>query len=88
MNAKNFNVAGFKYPCYKTNKMQQVIINLSQKINDVIGLPAHANSGYRCEAHNKAVGGGIKNSYHSLGLVANLSCASGVLILFLAVRPR
>lgn len=37
-----------------------------QLFRDAVGVPVVINSGYRSEAHNKAVGG-AKNSQHRLG---------------------
>ena len=65
--------------------MQQVIINLCQKIRDSVGVPIRVNSGYRCPFHNKRVGG-VANSYHVQGLAADLSCSIGAESLFAAIR--
>jgi hypothetical protein len=39
-----------------------------------LGMPITVNSGYRCPAHNKAVGG-VKNSQHLKGEAADITCA-------------
>lgn len=41
-----------------------------QELRDLVGA-IKINSGYRCEAHNKAVGG-AKNSQHLLGLASDI----------------
>lgn len=41
----------------------------------IINKPFIINSGYRCEALNKAVGG-QKNSYHLKGMAADISCSN------------
>ena len=42
-----------------------------QAIRDIVHSPIIINSGYRSEAHNKAVGG-VKNSLHRKGLAADI----------------
>lgn len=48
-----------------------LVYNL-EKLRDAFGLPLKINSGYRCEDHNKAVGG-AKNSQHKYGKAADIS---------------
>jgi hypothetical protein len=43
-----------------------------QQIRDYFAKPVTINSGYRCESHNKAVGG-VTNSYHRSGDAADIS---------------
>ena len=40
---------------------------------DVAGLPFVVSSGYRCPAHNKAVGG-VADSAHTRGYAADIRC--------------
>ena len=40
-----------------------------QQIRDHFGKPVYVNSGYRCDRHNKAVGG-TSDSYHIKGMAA------------------
>ena len=79
---KNFKVNEFacKCGCGKNNIAQRVI-NMCQIIRQAIGVPIRINSGYRCEKHNSEVGG-VKGSYHTQGLAADLSCGSGSRKLF------
>lgn len=44
---------------------------LLETIREVFGKPIIINSGYRSPEHNKAVGG-VKNSYHVLGMAADI----------------
>lgn len=44
-----------------------------EPLRAAIGRPLIINSGYRCDALNKAVGG-VWNSYHRLGLAADIRC--------------
>ena len=68
---KNFKVSEFACKCCGKNEIQQVLIDLVQKIRDKLGAPIHINSGYRCPKHNAEVGG-VKNSTHVRGLAADL----------------
>ena len=74
---KNFKVSEFTCKCgCNQNKIDQRVIDMAQTIRDAIGVPVRINSGYRCEKHNAKVGG-VKGSYHSQGLAADLSCSKG-----------
>ena len=61
---------------------QQVINNLTARVDNVLdllreawGAPIHVNSGYRCPALNKAVGG-VPASQHLLGEAADITAGS------------
>ena len=63
---------------------QQVINNLTAFVDNVLdplreawGAPIHVNSGYRCPALNKAVGG-APASQHMLGEAADITAGSKV----------
>lgn len=61
------------------------VVLICQSIRDFLNVPIHINSGCRCEKHNKSVGG-VQNSYHSLGLAADLSCPLGANAIFEAAK--
>lgn len=61
------------------------LAEICQTIRDAIGEPITINSGCRCAAHNRKVGG-VPNSYHTQGLAADLSCSRGAGDLFAAIR--
>lgn len=42
-----------------------------EQVRTLFGLPVHINSGYRCPALNKAVGG-VRHSAHLAGLAADI----------------
>lgn len=44
-----------------------------QRLRNAIGAALRINSGYRCSAYNKLVGGST-NSYHVKGMAADVSC--------------
>ncbi len=51
--------------------MDQYTLNRLQAMRDICGFPLEVTSGYRNEAHNKAVGG-EKNSWHIKGKAVDL----------------
>lgn len=60
----------------------EVIINLTRLVNVVLdplrkswGAPLYVNSGYRCLALNKLVGGAV-NSHHVKGMAADITAGS------------
>jgi hypothetical protein len=75
---------------------QQVLLNLSnlmdglEGIRLMLGKPIHINSGYRCPALNKAVGGAA-NSAHMAGNAADFVCPEfgtpAQIVLFLQTTP-
>ena len=73
---KNFKVSEFACKHCGENEIDQRVVNMAQKIREKAGAPIHINSGYRCEKHNANVGG-VKGSFHTQGLAADLSCAIG-----------
>ena len=84
-NTKNFNVSEFACHCgCGFNIIDQRVINMSQTIREAIGCPVHVNSGCRCEKRN-AASGGVKGSFHTKGLAADLSCSLGAKKLFAVI---
>jgi len=71
--AKNFTASEFLCKCGKcsTSLIDDTLISRLQKLRDKLGTPIHINSGYRCPAHNKAVGG-ASNSNHTKGMAADI----------------
>ena len=47
------------------------LANQLQYVRDNVAMPITINSGYRCQAHNKSVGGS-ENSQHLLGKAADI----------------
>jgi uncharacterized protein YcbK (DUF882 family) len=56
--------------------VHEKLIELLEKIRAKVDAPVYINSGYRCEAHNKKVGG-VANSQHTKGTAADIR-ADGV----------
>ena len=82
---KNFKVSEFACKHCGENKIDQKVLNMAQELRDYLGVPVRVNSGYRCEVHNKNVGG-VKNSKHVLGKACDLSCELGSARMFQAVK--
>ena len=83
---KNFKVSEFACKCgCGYDGIDQKVINMAQTIRDALGVPVRVNSGCRCEAHNKKVGGRPK-SKHLLGKAADLSCSKGAEEMFQTVQ--
>ena len=59
------------------NNLQQLVDNILDPLREAYGKPITVNSGYRCEALNKAVGGS-KTSYHKIGLAADITGGSKI----------
>ena len=73
---KNFNISEFecKCGCEMPPEVYSNIIKLAnqlQILRDIVSKPIKINSAYRCEKHNKEVGG-VKNSQHLFGKAADI----------------
>lgn len=61
---------GSKMPLDVLDNIKELACNL-QVLRDFLGESIKVNSGYRSEAHNKAVGG-VKSSKHTKGLASDI----------------
>ena len=83
---KNFKVSEFACKCgCRFDKIDQRVMDMAQALRDELGVPVRVNSGCRCEKHNAKVGG-VKNSKHTKGLAADLSCSKGAKAMFEAAK--
>lgn len=57
------------------SNLEQLVDNILDPLREAYGKPITVNSGYRCEALNKAVGGS-KTSHHLTGLAADITGSS------------
>ena len=82
----HFKVKEFacKCGCGKQD-IDQRVIDMAESIREALGVPVKVNSGCRCEKHNAKVGG-VKGSFHTKGLAADLSCKLGAKKLFLTAQ--
>lgn len=81
----NFKVKEFACKCCGENCITQPVIDMCQTIRSEMKVPVRINSGYRCVKHNAAVGG-VKGSFHTQGLAADLSCSKGGEAIYLAIQ--
>lgn len=83
---EHFNVSEFTCKCgCGFNIIDQRVINMAETIRQALGVPVRVNSGCRCEKHNAKVGG-VKNSKHTKGFAADLSCSLGAVKMFDTVK--
>lgn len=57
--------------CCNTTHIEPLLVNYLQMIRKHFGAPVVINSGYRCNKHNKAVGG-ASGSKHKFGAAADI----------------
>lgn len=71
----DFRAREFICPCCRKEGIKDDLVFHLQMVHDL--LPAHSvmiiTSGYRCEEHNKEVGG-VEDSAHIKGLAADIKC--------------
>ena len=71
----------FNCPCCGKNEMNESFLASLTDAREYCRIPMLINSGYRCEKHNKKVGGkvgdkakGIQASTHTVGAAADIHC--------------
>ena len=79
--SKNFSRSEFA--CKGTNccghsaPVHPELISALQDLRDQLNLPLSITSGFRCNRHNESVGGATQ-SFHTLGMAADVTCPDGV----------
>jgi uncharacterized protein YcbK (DUF882 family) len=71
---KYFQLKEFACPCCGANNIDRKFVELLDKIREQYGKPMYITSGYRCAAHNQAVGG-VPESAHVDGVAADIGCS-------------
>ena len=66
---------GCEMPVEVQANIEALVNNVLDPLREAYGKPIYVNSGYRCEKHNKAVGG-VPKSQHMLGQAADISVKS------------
>ena len=61
-------------PPLARENVKALVSEVLDPVREKLGMPIVVNSGYRCEKHNKDVGG-VKNSQHLKGEAADLTCS-------------
>ena len=57
------------------SNLDALVDNVLDPARELLGKPIHVNSGFRCPAHNAAVGG-VAKSQHTLGEAADITTGS------------
>lgn len=69
--SKNYYLDEFQCKCCNTVKIANRLIDLLEEATRQVGKKLEISSAYRCEKHNKEVGG-VENSYHTQGLALDI----------------
>lgn len=69
--AQHFTEDEFACRCCGMVIVHPRLVEKLETLRQLVGAPVIVNSGYRCPAHNKAVGG-VSNSYHVRGMAADI----------------
>ena len=79
--SKNFKSTEFDCRCKrsdcKVTLVDEDMLQCIQRVRDAVGKAIVVNSGYRCDAHNKSVGG-ASGSKHKSGLAVDLKCPKDI----------
>ena len=77
---KYFRTKEFECKCGQCRMPSEVQANIEALVNNVLdplreayGKPIYVNSGHRCEAYNRKVGG-VSRSQHIVGEAADIHC--------------
>jgi uncharacterized protein YcbK (DUF882 family) len=69
--AEFFRLDEFQCPCCKQVMLHSLLLQKLKGLRHKIGKPVIITSGYRCPVYNREIGG-IKTSYHLLGMAADI----------------
>jgi len=68
---KHFTLDEFRCPCCGSVQMDKDFVILLDLARTIAGIPFVITSGYRCEKHNKEIGG-VSDSAHIKGLASDI----------------
>jgi len=69
--ASHFNLSEFACPCCNLVMLHPKLLAKLAELRNVLERPVSITSGYRCFKYNQKVGG-VANSYHCIGLAADI----------------
>ena len=69
--APHFNLSEFACPCCHKVMLHPGLLAKLVALRNVLEKPVYITSGYRCPSYNRKVGG-VANSYHCIGLAADI----------------
>ena len=81
--APHFCLSEFACPCCQKVMLHPLLLAKLITLRDVLERPVSITSGYRCSNYNRKVGG-VDNSYHCIGLAADIQVKEINLIELLA----
>jgi len=69
--APHFNLSEFACPCCQKVMLHPRLLAKLAELRKRLERPVYITSGYRCPGYNRKVGG-VVNSYHLIGLAADI----------------
>jgi len=66
-----FNLSEFACPCCNLVMLHPKLLAKLVELRNVLERPVYITSGYRCPRYNQKIGG-VVNSYHRIGLAADI----------------
>ncbi|MEA2022366.1 MAG: D-Ala-D-Ala carboxypeptidase family metallohydrolase [Candidatus Caldatribacteriota bacterium] len=82
--AKHFRLSEFSCPCCNRVMLHPKLLAKLVELRNILERPVYITSGYRCPKYNQKVGG-VLNSYHCIGLAADITVKDMELILLLEI---
>jgi len=82
--APYFNLSEFACPCCNLVMLHPKLLAKLVELRNTLERPVYITSGYRCSRYNQKVGG-IANSYHCIGLAADIKVKDVNLITLLEI---
>jgi uncharacterized protein YcbK (DUF882 family) len=69
--APHFNLSEFSCPCCNLVMLHPKLLVKLIELRKILERPVYITSGYRCPRYNQKIGG-VVNSYHCIGLAADI----------------
>jgi hypothetical protein len=85
--APYFNLSEFACPCCNLVMLHPKLLGKLVELRKILERPVYITSGYRCLKYNRKVGG-VANSYHCIGLAADIKVKDINLIELLEICER
>ena len=82
--ATHFNLSEFACPCCNLVMLHPKLHAKLVELRNILERPVYITSGYRCSKYNRQIGG-VLNSYHCIGLAADIKVKDINLITLLEI---
>ncbi len=82
--AKYFKLSEFACPCCNLVMLHPKLLAKLVELRNTLEKPVYITSGYRCPKYNHQIGG-VPNSYHGIGLAADIKVKDINLITLLEI---